>query len=46
MEEVNAMKKFLLVLFVGILVTPIWLLAKNMELFRDDSIDYEKFESR
>lgn len=45
------MKKFLLgsLIFVGVTATGACLLAKKMELFRDDSVDYEKyakFESR
>lgn len=41
-------KKFLLgsLIFVGVTATGACLLAKKMELFRDDSVDYEKFESR
>ncbi|MFB1437212.1 hypothetical protein WMY91_08075 [Latilactobacillus sakei] len=42
------MKKFLLgsLVLAGITVTGAYLVAKKMELFRDDSVDYEKFESR
>lgn len=47
-EEVNNMKKFLIgsLIVTGIAATGACLLAKKMELFRDDSVDYEKFESR
>ncbi|WP_268870685.1 hypothetical protein [Latilactobacillus fuchuensis] len=42
------MKKFLIgsLIVTGIAATGACLLAKKMELFRDDSVDYEKFESR